>query len=132
VITLDTSAIVALGDRRDRFHADAIAALADEAGTILMPAGILAEIDHVLRRRAGTPAMDAIMASLEDGSLLLDCGDVDPPRIRHLMARYESLRLGFADAAVIACAERNGGRVMTFDRRDFLVVAGEVPIELVP
>ena len=37
-----------------------------------------------------------------------------------------------ADAAVVACAERNGGRVLTFDRRDFDVIAREVPITLVP
>jgi predicted nucleic acid-binding protein len=69
---------------------------------------------------------------LIDGSLLLDCGDEDPPRARELMVRFEDLRLGFADAAVIACAERNGGRVFTFDRRDLDVVARDVPITLVP
>ena len=48
------------------------------------------------------------------------------------MERYADLPLGFADAAVIACAERNGGRVMTFDRSDFDVVAAEGPITIVP
>ena len=63
---------------------------------------------------------------------MLDCGDLDPPRIRELMARFSDLHLGYADAAVIACAERNGGRVLTFDRRDFDVVARDVPITVVP
>jgi predicted nucleic acid-binding protein len=62
----------------------------------------------------------------------LDCGDVDVPRIRELMTRYEDLHLGFADAAVVACAERNGGDVLTFDRRDFDVIARDVPITVVP
>jgi hypothetical protein len=48
------------------------------------------------------------------------------------MARYAEMKLGFADASVIACAERNGGRVMSFDRRDFEVVAAEGTIELLP
>jgi hypothetical protein len=33
---------------------------------------------------------------------------------------------------VIACAERSGGRVLTFDVRDFSVVARESPIAIVP
>jgi hypothetical protein len=39
--------------------------------------------------------------------------------------------LGAADAAVVACAERNGGRVLTVDR-DFGVVAGEGTITVLP
>jgi len=48
------------------------------------------------------------------------------------MRRYADLPLGFSDAAVIACAERSGGSVLTFDRRDFEVVARDVPITVVP
>jgi hypothetical protein len=39
---------------------------------------------------------------------------------------------GLADGAVVACAERTGGRVMTFDRGDFDVVASEISITLLP
>jgi predicted nucleic acid-binding protein len=39
--------------------------------------------------------------------------------------RYADLPLGFADAAVIACAERAKAEVLTFDRRDFEVVRRE-------
>jgi uncharacterized protein len=46
--------------------------------------------------------------------------------------RYPDLELGFTDAAVIACAERNGGKVLTFDRRDFDVVAREGRITILP
>jgi predicted nucleic acid-binding protein len=42
------------------------------------------------------------------------------------------LPLGSADAAVIACAERHGGRVLTLDRRHFGVVEREGTISLVP
>jgi len=33
---------------------------------------------------------------------------------------------------VIACAERNGGRILTFDRRDFGVVAAERRCTILP
>lgn len=40
--------------------------------------------------------------------------------------------LGFVDAAVIACAERTGGRVLTFDRRAFGVAVAEGAITILP
>lgn len=132
MVVLDTSAIVAVSDARDRFHDDAKRTLELQATQAVIPAGILAEIDHMLTTRVGRHAMRAVLDALLDGSLLLDCGDLDPPRIRELMERYADLGLGFADAAVIACAERNGGRVLTFDRRDFEVVAAEGHLTLLP
>ena len=49
-----------------------------------------------------------------------------------VVQRYEDLPLGFADASVICCAERNGGRVLTLDLRHFGVVAAEGRISLLP
>jgi len=63
---------------------------------------------------------------------VLDCGESDLGRARQLLGRYADLALGFVDAAVIACAERNGGRVLTFDLRDFGVVAAEGTITILP
>ena len=53
-------------------------------------------------------------------------------RIRLLVRRYADLPLGFVDAAVIACAERRGGRVLTLDRRHFGVVGREGTLTLLP
>ena len=61
-----------------------------------------------------------------------DCGDDDLGRVRELLSRYEKLGLSFTDAAVVACAERHGGAVLTLDRRDFDVVAAEGRISVVP
>jgi hypothetical protein len=49
-----------------------------------------------------------------------------------LIRRYDDLPLGLADAAVIACAERNGGKVLTLDLRHFGVVAREGTITILP
>ena len=76
--------------------------------------------------------LEALLSDLERGGFMLDCGDADFPRIRHLVRRYESLQLDFADAAVIACAERNAGRILTFDMRDFSVITREGTITVVP
>jgi predicted nucleic acid-binding protein len=76
--------------------------------------------------------LDLLLADLESGAYTLDCGEADLGRARQLVQRYEDLSLGYVDAAVIACAERNGGRILTFDLRDFGVVAAEGTITILP
>jgi predicted nucleic acid-binding protein len=76
--------------------------------------------------------LDLLLADLESGAYALDCGEADLGRARQLVKRYEDLSLGYVDAAVIACAERSGGRVLTFDLRDFGVVAAEGTITIAP
>jgi uncharacterized protein len=132
VITLDTSAVVALVNRSDVRHGDAARALADHGGPTVVPLAILAEVAQVLDDRLGSIATVGFLRGLEQGDSLLDCGDADVPRIRELMARFAEPPLGFTDAAVVACAERNGGQVLTFDRTALEPVAREVPVSLVP
>lgn len=132
MITLDTSAVVALLDARDQDHDRVREALAADAGPYLLPVGILAEITYFIERRIGQKVLDAFLASVEMGDLALDCGEQDLARIRWLVNRYADLPLSFADAAVMACAERHGGRVLTLDLRHFGVVAREVSLILLP
>lgn len=132
MITLDTSAVVALVNRSDVRHGEAARALGDHGGPTVVPLAILAEVADVLDRRLGPIATVGFLRGLEQGDSLLDCGDGDVPRIRELMARFTDPALGFTGAAVVACAERNGGDVLTFDRRVLDAVAREVPVSLVP
>lgn len=132
MITLDSSAIFALLNRADPDHRAVRDILENDRGPYLVPAGILAEISYMIERRLGVQVLDRFLIDLQSGGFSLDCGERAIPRIRELVIRYEDLRLGFADAAVIACAEDHGGRVLTLDRRDFDVVAGEDKIEVLP
>jgi len=131
MITLDTSALFALLNRKDPDHERVTRILLADPGPYLVPAGILAEIAYLTERRLGLRALKALLHDLEVGALSLECGDEDLPRIRELVARYADLPLGFADAAVIAVAERNGGRVLSLDRH-FHVVAQEGAIQVLP
>ncbi len=131
-LTLDTSALVALANREDPSHRRTARALGRDPGPHVVPAGILAEAGYMLEVRLGRASLEAFLLDLEDGRLVLDCGDEDLGRIRELVIRYADLPLGFADAAVVACAERRKGKVLTLDRRDFEVVAGEGRIEIGP
>lgn len=132
LITLDSSGLLAIINRSDPDHRRSTAALAADSGPCLVPAGILAEITYMLERRHGLGVLDAFLAALETGALTLDCGEGDFGRARALVGRYADLPLGFADASVVACAERSGGAVLTLDRRDFDVVAGEGTIRVLP
>lgn len=132
MITLDTSALYAAMNRSERYHKETRAALLEDAGPYLVPAGILAEIAYLVETTLHPSVLDAFLSDLETGGYTLDCGEGDLPRIRALVRRYADLPLGFADASVIACAERSGGRVLTLDRRHFGVVAREGKLTLLP
>ena len=132
MITLDTSALYALLNRRDRSHAAAVETLDGDPGPYLVPTATMGEIAFLVEERLGFRVLDLLLADLESGAYTLDCGEPDLARVRELVRRYEDLSLGYVDAAVIACAERSGGRVMTFDLRDFGVVAAEGTIIILP
>jgi predicted nucleic acid-binding protein len=131
LITLDTSAIVCLLDRRERDHQRVRAAFVGDGGPHLVPALILAETCYVTGLRLGQKALRTFLEDLDDGRFAFECGDGDIGRIRQLIARYDDLPLSVADAAVVACAERNGGRVLSIDA-DFDVVAKEGKIVVLP
>lgn len=132
VITLDTSAIIALLSATDEAHARVTTTLRGEASPYLVPAAVLGEVGSFIEDRYGQRVLGRFLDDLVSGAFSIDCGDDDASRIRTLTDRYADLPLGLVDAAVIACAERNGGRVMTLDQRDFSVVGREVPLTILP
>lgn len=131
MITLDTSAIFALMHRGDRDHVRIRSALANERRPYLIPSFTLGELAYLIDRRLAPAALDLLLDDIERGGFKLHWGDDDLPRIRVLVKRYADFPIGLVDSAVIACAERHGGRVLTLDRRHFGVVAREGTITLV-
>lgn len=131
MITLDTSGVISLVNARDPQHRHAKAALENAGRPYLLPVGILAEITYLLESRMPN-VIDAFLGDVESGAFTPDCGEGRVPRVRELIERYKDLPLGFADATVIACAEQNGGLILTLDRRDFGVVAREGKIQIAP
>jgi predicted nucleic acid-binding protein len=132
VLTLDTSALYAILLRKDPHHAAMREARDADPGPYFVPAGILGEIGYMLQSRPQLTALETFLTDVASGAYSFDCCEGDFPRIQALVGRYTNLPLGFADAAVIACAERNRGRILTADRRDFDIVAGEGRIVVLP
>jgi uncharacterized protein len=131
VITLDTSAVFALLNRADAHHKRVGTALRSARPPYLLPMGIMAEVGYLVEHRLGQRALTALLRDIETGSFVLECGEQDVARIIELTERYADLPLGFADACVVACAERHGGDVLSTDA-DFQRVAGEGKIRLLP
>lgn len=119
-------------DSTDPDHDQVLTVSSEHTGSIILPTPILTEatylIDHVLSSRL----VEIFLSSIIEGDFVLDCCDEDLPRALTLVARYRDLPLGYADAAVIACAERHGGKVLTLDRRHFGVVEREGTIQVLP
>jgi predicted nucleic acid-binding protein len=135
-LVADSGAIYALYDHRDKHHRAVRAVVAAEAGAILVPVAILAEIDYLLLTRLGQKAEDRFLEGVLKGAYTLCPFTVDDAaECKEILERYRDLELGLADAAVIATAERTGvRRLLTVDRRDFQAVRtrrGE-PFDLLP
>lgn len=133
MITIDTSALLAAIGRRDPHHREAVQVLESDPGPYLIPVAALAEMAYMLEIDFPPSVGHAFLDDLLAGTYQLACGDPDLPRIKHLTEKYRDLPLGLNDAAVISCAEMHGGRVLTFDRRHFSVVArGEPTLSVLP
>ncbi|MBV9282800.1 MAG: PIN domain-containing protein [Chloroflexi bacterium] len=133
MITLDTSGLLALINTGDRDHAACRAVFERDGGPFIIPVATLSEIAWTLETKLHSRVEDSFLDDLADEVYTLDWHQRDVPRVRELSRRYRDLRLGIADAAVIACAEPHGGRVLTTDRRHFPVVArGERTITVLP
>jgi hypothetical protein len=99
---------------------------------LILPAAILAEVTFVIERDFASHRLTQFLKSLIAGELTLFWDMNDLTRIDELVNRYRDVPLGFSDAAVIACAERHGGQVLTLDHRHFGVVAQEGTIQVRP
>ena len=133
MITLDTSGLFARINQEDEQHAACRAVLDQDPGPYVISTATLSEIAWIFETRLHPRVEQAFLDDLREGAYILDWDPQDIARIQQLIVRYQDLPLGLSDAAVIACAERSGGRVLSTDRRHFSVVArGEGTITVLP
>jgi predicted nucleic acid-binding protein len=133
VITIDTSGLLAAIAQRDPHHQEAAQILDADPGPYLIPLAALAEMAYMLETDFPPLVEQAFLDDLLHGSYQLAGADPNLRRIKQLTEKYNDLPLGMTDAAVISCAETHGGRVLTFDRRHFHVVArGERALRVLP
>jgi uncharacterized protein len=113
---VDTGPLVALVDRRDRFHTWAVASLGAIRAPLLSCQPVIAEACFLLRRVRGGP--QAVLSLVERGVVHLDFDferEVVP--ISRLLARYANVPMALADACLVRMSELHAGAsIVTLDR----------------
>jgi len=120
---VDTGAVVALVNRADRHHAAAVEWFKRFRGQLLTTEAVVTETAYVL---AASPAhLRAALLWFERAraaGLLLVEPVADYAALSRIIAKYASLPCDYADASLIALAERTGvTAIATVDQRDFSV-----------
>lgn len=119
MILVDTGPLVALFDPADAAHGRCVETLTTISGPMATTSPVLTEAFHLLRP-GSIGALGLIDFVSEDGLQVLVMGENDLARSFELMVQYADVRMDFADASLVASAERHGvGTVFTIDRNDF-------------
>jgi uncharacterized protein len=127
ILIADSGALYALYDTSDLHHLPVRSAIDRHDGPIVVPMAILAEVDYLLSNWLGVDAELEFLDSVESGAFELEpFTGSDLERCREILTQYRDLKLGLADAAVMATAERLGtDRILTVDERHFRAVVSK-------
>jgi predicted nucleic acid-binding protein len=120
-VLVDAGPLVALLDRGDSQHAEAVAAMGRIADPLVSVWPVVAEAMYLLAR--SWQAQKTLWEIFETGAVeLLPLERQDLPAMKRLMEKYRDLPMELADAALVHVAGREDlRRVLTFDQRDFAV-----------
>jgi uncharacterized protein len=123
LIVLDSSIVLALMDTRDSGHERVrkwIEGVTDELCTTPL---VLAELSHLVPRKGGAAAAQALYKDFEDGAYTVEWWRSALPETIAAAHLYESIDLGLTDASLIALAAHlQTQRIATLDERHFRAV----------
>ena len=116
---IDTGAIIALVDRRDRWHQACRAAFVGLQLPLATSAAVHAELFHLVG--SNPREVFAAWAFVRSGAVtVLPIDDDDMAPLHALMTRYADRPMDFADATLVHLAEREAlSTVLTVDHSDF-------------
>ena len=134
MLIADTGAIYAFYDGNDQDHKSIRTLINKNAGKIIIPEIILVEIDYLLGRLLSVEAeLDFLQDIFHGVYRLHPLKNKALQRCSELIAQYRDLKLGLADAAVMASAEElKIYQILTVDERDFRAVRLQAPLTLLP
>src|SRR5829696_4104201 len=135
MIVLDTSAVFAAIDSKQRMHQPCAEALAKTRPPLLLSPFVLAELDYLVTTRVGATARMSLLGEVERGAY--DLQPFTASDIRNATAvieRHADLGISLADASLVVLAARhNTHEVLTLDERHFRVLsANRKPFRLLP
>lgn len=113
--------IVAAFDRDDDNHEVCASLLTGLHEQRTVPAPVLVEVDHLLRRYTEHESFSAVLDQVRRGALVIEnLTAADYERTSELLRTYADLKVGFVDCAVLAVTERLGeSKLATLDHRHF-------------
>lgn len=123
MIIADTGFFVALGNRADRFHLQAVAVLNQFPEPLITTYPVISETCYLLARDSGISVECKFLREIAAERIAifqLEASHLN--RMADLIERYADLPMDLADASLVVLAEHLGhGRILTVDRRDFSV-----------
>lgn len=120
-VLIDTSFLLAVTYEKDARHSAARQARQNLKDQQVIPLPVVQEVFQlIVARRSYLHALQVFNTIRSSSSIIERVTDTDMARMAEIMAQYADAELDFADAAIMAIAERlNITQIYTFDRRDF-------------
>ena len=120
---VDTGAVVALVNRDDRYHGAAADWFQRFRGELLTTEAVITETAYVLATSAAHQRAALLWFQRARAAKLLRIEPVaDHGELARIITQYADLPCDYADASLIALAERTGvTAIATIDQRDFSV-----------
>lgn len=124
MIIADTSALLALFNRREPAHAAVAAVVEDHPDPLVVSPYVVAELDYLVATRLGVEAELAVLRELGSGAYhLAELTAADLHDAADVVERYRDQQIGVADASIAVLADRHRTRsVLTLDHRHFSVL----------
>jgi hypothetical protein len=121
MILLDTSGVLSALVPGERAHEAAARVLQESEGQFVLSPFVLAELDYLLRKYAGSDATLDLLDEVARGAYrLVPFTPDNVAQARKVIARYADLGIGLADASIVVLAEALGTvDVLTLDERHF-------------
>jgi len=136
MILLDTSGVLAALIPDQRSHEAAAKVLIDAEGPFVLSPFVLAELDYLLTKIAGTAAALDLLGEVAGGAYRLAAfsqGDV--AQARKVIEAHADLGIGLADASIVVLAQTLGTHdLLTLDERHFRTLRGpgNKPFRILP
>jgi uncharacterized protein len=123
LIVLDTSIVLALMDEDEKQHERVREWMEGVSEVLCTTPLVLAELDHLVPRKGGPRATEALRASFESGAYTVEWWHSALDETIEAARRYQSIELGLTDASLIVLAAHlQTTKIATLDERHFRAV----------
>jgi predicted nucleic acid-binding protein len=120
-ILIDAGPLIAVLNKNDAYHAECARIIQSLNCPFYTTMPVLTEAMYVAHARMGWVAQEALWKLVHRGDLLLEHpSPAELVRMGEVMHKYHDLPMDFADASLVALAERLSlTKIFTVDRSDF-------------